>query len=64
MDLVDMAKAHIGNVQVALQDLYKQKQNIEQEITKITNYLNEASALVQATEEKNGSPPVSVDNGE
>jgi hypothetical protein len=58
MDLTDMAKAHIGNVQAALQDLYKQKQSVEQEIVKITNYLNEATALVQSTENNKESPPV------
>jgi hypothetical protein len=61
MDLTDMAKAHIGNVQAALQDLYKQKQSVEQEIVKITNYLNEATALVQSTENNKESPPVEVE---
>jgi len=61
MDLTDMAKAHIGNVQAALQDLYKQKQNVEQEIVKITNYLNEATALVQSTENNKESPPVEAE---
>lgn len=55
MDLVDMAKAHIGNVQAALQDLQKQKQSVEQEIVKITNYLNEAQALVENTESPVGT---------
>jgi hypothetical protein len=64
MDLTDMAKAHIGNVQVALQDLYKQKQNIEQEIVKITNYLNEATALIQSTEANKDSPPVYTESVE
>jgi predicted nucleic acid-binding Zn-ribbon protein len=50
MDLKDMARAHMGNVQVALSDLYKQKQKIEEEIVKITNYLNEAQALLDSTE--------------
>lgn len=58
MDLVDMAKAHIGNVQAALQDLQKQKQSVEQEIVKITNYLNEATALVQSTEKVQESTTV------
>jgi peptidoglycan hydrolase CwlO-like protein len=62
MDLIDMAKAHIGNVQSALQDLYKQKQNIEQEIAKITNYLNEATALIQSTEEQKDTPLVSTND--
>jgi hypothetical protein len=61
MDLTDMAKAHIGNVQAALQDLYKQKQSVEQEIVKITNYLNEATALVQSTENNKESPPVEAE---
>jgi len=34
MDLIDMAKAHIANVEAALQDLKKQKQSVEQEIVK------------------------------
>lgn len=39
--LQDMANAHLSNVQKAIVDLESQKRNIEEEINKLTVYLNE-----------------------
>jgi len=46
MNLSDMAKAHLGNVQVALNDLVKQKEKIEQEINRLVEYLKEGESIV------------------
>lgn len=35
----EMVRAHLENVKTVLLDLEKQKQNIEQEIVKLTDYL-------------------------
>ena len=37
----EMANAHLSNVQKAIADLESQKKNIEDEITKLSVYLNE-----------------------
>lgn len=37
----DMVRAHLENVKSVLLDLEKQKQNIEQEIVKLTGYLQQ-----------------------
>ena len=39
----EMAQAHLSNVQKAIEDLVRQKENIEKEIEKLTSYLNEGS---------------------
>lgn len=57
MNLADMAKAHLGNVQVALGDLLKQKEKIEQEIARLSEYLKEGESLVLNDEYVNQSPP-------
>lgn len=41
MSILEMAKAHMGSVQKAIVDLQNQKQNIEQEIQKLTEYLSQ-----------------------
>jgi len=41
MNLQDMAAAHLNNVQNAINDLQKQKANVEAEIDKLTKYLQE-----------------------
>tara|TARA_E500000318_G_scaffold10205_1_gene9084 strand:+ start:362 stop:538 length:177 start_codon:yes stop_codon:yes gene_type:complete len=40
MSLEDMAKAHLSNVQKAIGDLEKQKENIQQEIDKLSEYFS------------------------
>jgi len=40
MSLEDMAKAHLANVQKAIGDLEKQKENIQQEIDKLSEYFS------------------------
>lgn len=50
MELADMAKAHLSNIQNAIVDLYKQREKIEEEITKLTNYLKEGEELVSQSQ--------------
>lgn len=50
MELTDMAKAHLSNIQNAIVDLYKQREKIEEEITKLTSYLKEGEALVSQSQ--------------
>ena len=40
MSLEDMAKAHLANVQKAIGDLEKQKEKIQQEIDKLSEYFS------------------------
>jgi len=47
----EMAQAHLGNVQKAIQELVMQKENIEKEIEKLTSYLNEGSEEVSKVDE-------------
>lgn len=42
----EMAEAHLNNVAKAIEELVMQKQNIEQEIEKLTSYLNEGKEEV------------------
>ena len=53
MNLTDMAKAHLGNVQVALNDLVKQKEKIEQEINRLVEYLKEGESTILNSEDVN-----------
>jgi hypothetical protein len=41
MQLVDMASAHLNNIQNAINDLQKQKVNIDAEISKLSQYYEE-----------------------
>lgn len=56
MDLTDMAKAHLGNVQNALVDLYKQREKIDEEIARLTNYLKEGESIVSGSESSVDTP--------
>lgn len=56
MNLTDMAKAHLGNVQAALGDLLKQKEKIEQEIARLSEYLKEGETLVLDHEHVQSTP--------
>jgi uncharacterized protein YicC (UPF0701 family) len=47
MNLRDMALAHLNNVQNTLVDLYKQKEKVEEEISRLTSYLQEGSNLLK-----------------
>lgn len=64
MNLADMAKAHLNNVNAALNDLLKQKEKIEQEIERLVVYLKEGESLVLDHEHVNSvdSSVTSVDN--
>jgi len=53
MNLTDMAKAHLGNVQGALNDLVKQKEKIEQEINRLVEYLKEGESTILNSEDVN-----------
>ena len=45
-NLLDMAEAHLLNVQREVQNLNQRKQEIDQEIEKLTEYLNEGVQVV------------------
>lgn len=47
MELVDMATAHLNNIQNAIGDLQKQKANIDAEIEKLTQYYQEGLVEVK-----------------
>lgn len=47
MSIVDMAVAHLQTVEKAIADLENQKQAIENEILKLTEYLAKGSQLVK-----------------
>ena len=46
-DVVEMAEAHLLNVQREIQTLSERKVQIEQEIEKLTSYLNEGAQELQ-----------------
>ena len=48
MSLEDMAKAHLSNVQKAIGDLEKQKENIQQEIDKLSEYFSKGLEKLNA----------------
>lgn len=52
MNLQDMAAAHLNNVQNAINDLHKQKANVEAEIDKLTKYLQEGLAELQKNQQE------------
>ena len=54
--LKEMAESHLNNIQTAILDLQKQKQNIDQEIAKLTQYLQEG--IQEINKESNTSPEV------
>tara|TARA_S200002703_G_C3644448_1_gene197830 strand:+ start:250 stop:435 length:186 start_codon:yes stop_codon:yes gene_type:complete len=43
----EMAQAHLVTVQRTIQDLQQQKINIDQEIEKLTQYLNESAGELE-----------------
>tara|TARA_B100000073_G_C23569649_1_gene507558 strand:+ start:662 stop:823 length:162 start_codon:yes stop_codon:yes gene_type:complete len=44
MSIVDMAKAHLGTVRQAINELQVQKDNADKEIAKLTEYLKKCEA--------------------
>lgn len=56
--ILDMAQAHLSNVQKAIADLQSQKNNIEQEIAQLTTYFEEG--LVELQKETNASKQEAV----
>ena len=51
--IFEMAQAHLSNVQKAMTDLQAQKNNVEQEIAKLTAYFEEG--LVELKKETSAS---------
>jgi prefoldin subunit 5 len=51
-DVVEMAEAHLLNVQREIQTLSERKVQIEQEIEKLTSYLNEGVQELQVVKSK------------
>lgn len=45
--VLDMAEAHIINVQRELQQLEKRKEDVQAEIDRLTQYLGEAAGVVE-----------------
>ena len=56
--IASMAEAHLGNVQKALNDLRTQKQNIENEITKLEGYLQDGIKELEAFRQSNAKEVV------
>ena len=50
MELTDMARAHLENVQGALRDLFAQREKVDQEIARLSAYLKEGESLVLGQE--------------
>lgn len=44
--VLEMAKAHMVNVNKAINDLQNQKQDIEEQIVKLTQYLEECNRTI------------------
>lgn len=53
MNLVDMAKAHLQNVNSKLLELQESKRVLEQEISKLEKYLQEGLLLIDGKESTN-----------
>tara|TARA_B100000085_G_scaffold198507_1_gene182084 strand:+ start:241 stop:405 length:165 start_codon:yes stop_codon:yes gene_type:complete len=51
MSIEDMAKAHLGTVRQAIQELQVQKDNAEKEIAKLTDYLLKCEAELNSASE-------------
>lgn len=51
--IFEMAHAHLSNIQKAITDLQSQKNNVEQEIAKLTSYFEEG--LVELKKETSAS---------
>jgi len=51
-DVVEMAEAHLLNVQREIQTLSERKVQIEQEIEKLTSYLNDGVQELQTVKSK------------
>ena len=52
MSVIEMAKAHLGNVQKAIADLEQQKNNIDEEIRKLTKYLDDGIKEIEENSPK------------
>jgi hypothetical protein len=51
MSIEDMAKAHLGTVRQAIQELQVSKENAEKEIVKLTDYLSKCEAELNSASE-------------
>lgn len=49
MSIEQMAQAHLDSVQQAIVELNNQKQTIDKEIERLTDYLEKGSALLNST---------------
>ncbi len=49
MSIEQMAQAHLDSVQQAIVELNNQKQTIDKEIERLTDYLDKGSALLNST---------------
>lgn len=50
--IVEMAKAHLQNVETKIQELNSQKELIQDQINKLSQYLSEGKDLVSQEESK------------
>lgn len=64
MTIIDMAKAHLESVKSAINELYSQKQKVEQEIENLSNYVSKCQAIILDSEHVNNQSSSNVDNVE
>lgn len=49
-EVIEMAKAHLQNVNLKIRELENQKQLIQSEIEKLTSYLNDGATKISTLE--------------
>lgn len=59
MSVVDMAKAHLQNVHVRIEELKNQKKLIDDEINKLTLYIQKGLEEIEELEDSSDSEKVS-----
>jgi hypothetical protein len=59
MSVVDMAKAHLQNVHARIEELKNQKKFIDDEINKLTSYIQKGLEEIEELEDASDSEKVS-----
>jgi chaperonin cofactor prefoldin len=59
MSVVDMAKAHLQNVHARIEELKNQKKLIDDEINKLTSYIQKGLEEIEELEDASDSEKVS-----
>ena len=60
MSVEEMAQAHLTTIQKAIDELNNQKQTIEKEILRLTDYLEQGNALINERINSTSTATVSV----